>query len=93
MGENLDSESHVNSIKKDWVRRFKKFAANYFDENLAETELCLKDVYLLHRWERITRSIKPVAWENLKTQRFVDADTLGSQACVGGAGGSDGCLI
>jgi len=84
-GEDLSADNHTNTMKKDWVRRFNKFAQNYFDGDVKKTEYCFKDVYLLHKWEKIQQSIQDIKWdEELKEVRFVDVDTLGAAACVGG---------
>jgi ribonucleoside-diphosphate reductase alpha chain len=88
----LEMESHDNTMKRDWIRRFKKFADNFFDGDLVKTETLLKDVFLLHKWERIQRTMKPINWaEKLTTQRFIDIDTTGAAACVGQ--NPEGCLI
>lgn len=47
---------------------------------------CLKDVYNLHKWWKITSTAKPINWAtDLGRKEFVDIDTLGSQGCSGGA--------
>jgi ribonucleoside-triphosphate reductase len=77
----------------EWVRRFKKFAENYFGNDLTLAEYCLKDVHLLHRWAKIQTNLAPVDFaENLIQRKYVDIDTTGSAACVGGTDG-EGCLI
>lgn len=84
-GEDLTADNHENTMKKDWVRRFKKFASNYFDGDLKKTEYCFKDVYLLHKWEKIQQTMQDIKWEEeLKEVKYVDVDTIGSAACVGG---------
>ena len=46
---------------------------------------CLKDVYNLHKWWKITSTAKPINWAtDLGRKEFVDIDTLGSQGCSGG---------
>ena len=86
MGEDLSLESSENSAKQDWVRRFTNFADNYFEGDLKKTEYCLKDAYLLHRWNKIQKNLKPVDWKSDLTEKtYVDVDTLGAAACAGGA--------
>ena len=47
---------------------------------------CLKDVFNLHKWWKITSTAKPINWAtDLGRKQFVDVDTLGSQGCSGGA--------
>ena len=83
-GEDTSYDSRENSMKKDWVRRFKKFANNYLDGDLKKAEYCLKDVYLLHKWERIQKSFVPIEWtDELTSKSYVDVDTLGAAACTG----------
>lgn len=77
-------DSRENSVRRDWVRRFKNFATNYLDGDLEKAEHCLKDVYLLHKWEKIQKNFKPISWEGLGEKEFVDVDTLAAAACQGG---------
>jgi len=84
-GEDLTADNHQNTLKKDWIRRFKKFATNYFNGDIKKAEYCFKDVYLLHKWEKIQQTISDIKWdEELKEVKYVDVDTIGSAACVGG---------
>jgi ribonucleoside-triphosphate reductase (thioredoxin) len=76
----------ISDIRKEWVRRFKKFADNYFDGDMKEAEYCLKDVFLLHKWTKIQQNLKAVDFVNtLNTKTFTDVDTMGAVACQGGA--------
>ena len=85
-GEQLDLEAKEHLLKRDWVRRAKKFADNYFKGDILEMTNCLKDCSNLHQWETITRSLKPVDFtKSLSKKVFVEVDTMGSQACSGGA--------
>lgn len=84
-GEDLTADNHVITLKKDWVRRFNKFADNYFAGDKKKTEYCFKDVYLLHKWEKIQQTINDIKWEDELTEiKYIDVDTIGSAACVGG---------
>jgi ribonucleoside-diphosphate reductase alpha chain len=86
MGEDISIESSENSAKKDWVRRFERFAQNYLDGDMKKTEYCLKDAYLLHKWEKIQSNLKEVEWETDLTEKvYTDVDTLAAAACAGGA--------
>jgi len=86
MGEDLSVESAENSAKKDWVRRFNAFAENYLEGDTKKTEYCLKDSYLLHKWNKIQKNLKPVDWTNDLTEKvYTDVDTLAAAACAGGA--------
>lgn len=73
-------------IKKDWVRRAKKFSKNYFKNNLQEMIYCLKDVHLLHKWKTVQRELKPVDFTQILTKpSYVEIDTIGAISCAGGA--------
>lgn len=82
--ETEETEEPLLLLQKDWVRRARKFAANYFKGDVKEMTYCLKDCHNVHKWESILRSMKPVDFSQMQQQNFVDIDTLGSQACVGG---------
>lgn len=72
--------------RADWIRRFYKFSDNYFDGDLKKTEYCLKDSYLLWKWEKITNNLKDVDFQSeLKEKKYTKVDTLGAIACSGGA--------
>lgn len=86
MGEDISIESSENSAKRDWIRRFNAFADNYLDGDIKKTEYCLKDSYLLHKWNKIQKNLKPVDWKNDLTEKvYTDVDTIGASACAGGA--------
>lgn len=73
----------------EWVRRFKKFADNYFEGDEKTAEYCLKDVYLLHKWTKIQQNMKPVDFKTgLSKKMYTDIDTMGAAACAAG-----GCEI
>lgn len=92
-GEDIASDDHENLLKKDWVRRFDKYAANYFDGDKKQAEYCLKDVYNLHKWEKIQQHLVDIDWvSQLVEKKFIDIDTMGAAACVG-VGGAEGCLV
>ena len=85
-GEDLSLEDSTTFAKKDWVRRFEKFANNYLDGDLKQTEYCLKDAYLLHKWNKIQSNLKPVDWaKDITAKKYTDVDTLAAAACAGGA--------
>lgn len=79
-------EGEVSDMRAEWIRRFKKFADNYFIKDQKEAEYCLKDVYLLHKWTKIQQNLSPIDFvSQLEVKKFTDVDTIGSAACVGGA--------
>jgi ribonucleoside-diphosphate reductase alpha chain len=85
-GLKLDPEDAKDLMKRDWVRRAKKFAANYFNGDVMEMTNCLKDCYNLHKWKSIQRTMKYIGFsQSLKEKQFTEADSMGAQACSGGA--------
>jgi len=81
-GETLD-DTHKDLLKRDFVRRFKKFSRNFVSEN--ECANCLKDVYNLHKFWKIKRDSKPIDWAKELTKReYTDIDTIAAEACAGG---------
>lgn len=82
----MSQAGELSDIRKEWLRRFYKFAENYFDNDLSRTEYCLKDVYLLHKWTKIQQNLKPIDFvSQLGEKKFTDIDTMGAIACQGGA--------
>lgn len=68
--------------QQEWIRRFNKFAEQFFDGDLKMTEYCLKDVSLLHKWNKIQKTIKYVDFnESFKEEILVDIDSTGAMAC------------
>lgn len=81
----LDENNSGDLLKRDWVRRARKFADSYFGGDLAAMTFCLKDVHNLHKWEGIVRNIKPIDFsDHITREKVVDADTLAAQGCSGG---------
>jgi len=88
MGQGIDISGDNSDLllPRDWVRRAKKFAGNYFGGNLEKMTFCLKDVYNLHKWENITRSMQPINFaDQLVQETYTEVDTMGAAACAGGA--------
>lgn len=84
-GEEVKGDCKEHVLKKDWIRRAKNFANNYFKGDVLEMTNCLKDCYNLHKWLTIGRTMKEISFEKeLKEKHYVDASELGGQACSGG---------
>lgn len=82
----LSGDRYKVLLKKDVVRRIKKFAKNYFKNNLELATTCLKDVHLFHKWMVITREYKKIDFTSIDFKpSFVAVDTLGAISCSGGA--------
>ena len=85
-GLTLNEDDSVDLLKRDWVRRFNKFAKNFFKGDVELTSYCLKDCYNLHKWTGIMQNLKPIDFtSSLGAKEYVSVDTLGAQACAGGA--------
>ena len=85
-GLDITLESSENAARQDWVRRFNNFADNYLKGDIKKAEYCLKDAYLLHKWNKIQTNLKTINWmEDLTEKKYTDVDTLGAAACAGGA--------
>lgn len=75
-----------SDLQRDWLRRFHKFADNYFGGDRKKAEYCLKDIYLLHKWTKIQQNYSNIEFSSqLETKKFTDIDTMGAIACQGGA--------
>ena len=80
-----DQTGELSDIRAEWIRRYQKFADNYFDGDTRRAEYCLKDVHYLHKWTKIQQNHRPIAFNSeLHRKKFVDIDTTGAAACVGG---------
>lgn len=76
-------EGHEFLKKKDFVRRFTKFSKHF--TSLEECANCLKDIYNLHKWWKISNNIQNINWKNdLGKKEYINIDTIGSEGCVGG---------
>ena len=81
-GEDISEVNHANSNKREWVRRFNKFAKHF--KNAEQCTECLKDVYNLHKVWRIKNSFESIDWTKINKQVYTDIDTTGAVACSGG---------
>jgi len=85
-GDDISLESSENALKNDWIRRFNKFADNYLGSDAVLAEHCLKDAYLLHKWNKIQSTLKTIDWKkDITEKKYTDVDTLAAAACAGGA--------
>lgn len=73
-------------LRKYWITRAKKFAKNYFKNDLKTLIYCLKDVHLCHKWESISRIMKEVDFNNiLKAPEYKNISEYAAVACSGGS--------
>lgn len=84
-GLKLDPEDSSDLLKRDWVRRVKKFAEKNFDGDVMKLTFMLKDCHNLHKWVGINNNFVEVDFsKDLSQQSYTEVDTMGSQACAGG---------
>lgn len=71
-------------LRKDWLRRAKKFAKNYMKGDLKQTVYCMKDVHLWHKWNNVLRGFKiPDFTEILKQPTYREVSDYAAIACSG----------
>lgn len=84
-GSKLSEDDSGDLLKRDWVRRAKKFANNYFDGDLLKATFCLKDCYNLHKMHSIINTMQYIDFSTaLSKQKYTEVDTIGSAGCAGG---------
>ena len=82
----LNGDRFAVLLKKDIVRRIKKFSKNYFKNNINTTISCLKDVHLFHKWKVIQRDFKTIDFELLDLKpSYTSVSEMGGVACSAGA--------
>jgi ribonucleoside-diphosphate reductase alpha chain len=82
----ISLECAENAARADWNRRFENFANNYLERDVKRAEHCLKDAYLLHKWNKIQANLKPIEWNTgLTEKKYTDVDTIAAASCAGGA--------
>ncbi len=88
----LEGTRKAKLIQRDWIRRAKQFAKRYFKNDIDQMILCLKDIYLYHKWVNINRELKNKSFDftSVLTQpAFANIDSTGGIACSG----PNGCEI
>jgi ribonucleoside-diphosphate reductase alpha chain len=73
----------VREAKLDWARRARKFALNYFDNDVIKMTRCLKRVSACKQWEDLTRTYAPVDY-TLCLERQDNTTVTQTVACSGG---------
>lgn len=88
-GLDISEDTHANSAKREFVKRLDRYSTNYFAGDMPTCISCLKDVYYLHKWEKIQHAIKDseIDWDTQLTEAVdIDIDTMGAIACSGVTG-------
>ena len=71
-------------LQKYWLKRAKKFAKNYFKNDLKKLVYCIKDVHLFHKWKTIGRQFKSVKFDEILTKpTYKEVSEFGAVACNG----------
>lgn len=71
-------------LKKYWLKRAKKFAKNYFKNDLNKLVYCIKDVHLFHKWKVINRQFKEVDFGKiLDKPEYKDVNEFSAMSCSG----------
>lgn len=84
-GLKLDPEDSSDLLKRDWVRRVKKFAERNFEGDVMKLTFMLKDCHNLHKWVGINSNFVDVDFStDLSQQSYTEVDTMGSAGCAGG---------
>ncbi len=78
-----EAVENVQSTKRDWVRRAKKFAHNYFGNDILKMTRCLKRVHTCKLWEDLQRKYQSVDYTKMIEEQ--DNTTIAQTiACAGG---------
>lgn len=81
----IDYLNNRKDARLDWVRRFKKFAKNYFNGDEEKCANCLKHVDIFHKWQKICET-KTINWNDIEWEEFErEAGEDVAAACHGGA--------
>ena len=83
--EQIQAEHKTRTLKRDWVRRAKKFAENYFGGDVKKMTYCLKDVNNWKLWCDLKRVYQPVDWSLFFEETDTLEDVTLDAACAGGA--------
>jgi len=76
--------TEVAMLKRDWATAAIKFADSHFDGNVRKMTYCLKDVYNLKLWEKLSQEYQDVDW-TLMSESSDNIDFQQESACSGGA--------
>jgi ribonucleoside-triphosphate reductase len=70
--------------KREWVTAAIKFAVSHFEGNIRKMTYCLKDIYNLKMWEKLSLEYSDVDWTSLSEEED-NIDFQQDSACAGGA--------
>ncbi len=82
----LSGDRYRVLLKKEIIRRMKKFSRNYFKSNVENTIDCLKNVHIFHKYNTVKREIKLMDFNSIISEEtFTDVNENGAMACSGGS--------
>ena len=81
MGESLND---LVPIKREWITAAIKFADSHFEGDVRQMTYCLKDIYNLKMWEKLSHEYQDVDW-TLMSEEKDNIDFQQDSACAGGA--------
>ena len=81
VGEPIEQASW---IKREWITAAIKFSDSHFDGEVRTMTYCLKDIYNLKMWEKLSKEYKDVDWKEMSEQED-NIDFGQESACAGGA--------
>ena len=74
----------ANWTKREWITAAIKFADSHFDGEVRKMTYCLKDIYNLKLWEKLSKEYQDVDWK-LMSEEEDNIDFQQDSACAGGA--------
>jgi ribonucleoside-diphosphate reductase alpha chain len=74
----------ANMVKQNWAKAAIKFADSHFEGDVRTMTYCLKDVYNLKLWEKLSQEYQDVDW-TLMSEIEDNVDFQQDSACAGGA--------
>jgi len=81
VGEPIET---VDWVKGEWLIAAIKFADSHFDGEVRKMTYCLKDIYNLKMWEKLSLEYKDVDWTEM-CEKEDNIDFQQESACAGGA--------
>ena len=74
----------VNLLKRSWANAAIKFAESHFDGDVRKMTYCLKDIYNLKLWEKLTKEYQDIDWTTMSEENN-NVEFTQDSACAGGS--------
>jgi len=81
IGEPIEQTTY---LKRNWVTAAIKFAVSHFDGDIRKMTYCLKDIYNLKLWEKLSKEYQDISWTAMCEEED-NIDFGQESACAGGA--------